>query len=138
MNAVAQEVSTSTFVDNGDGTITDTRTGLMWSKNDIVDDDLTHEQAEKACAEATLAGHTDWRLPAVEELFALADRTRYSPAIDTAFFPSCKSEWYWTATPYAASPSDYAWIVYFSSGSSGSGGRVSDSRVRAVRVASGQ
>lgn len=74
-----------------------------------------------------------WRLPTVEELFLLADRTKFNPAIDKDFFPDCESDWYWTDT-VAASPSGYAWGVYFSHGSSSWYDQDDVGWVRAVRA----
>jgi hypothetical protein len=142
MNAVVSPIPVATvprFVDNGDGTITDTRSGLQWSKATITDKCVTHAKAEKACATLDLAGHSDWRLPTVEELFLLADRKRFSPAIDTEAFPDTRSDWYWTST-IDASSSDYAWLVDFGGGSAYSAHRDDDDAfARAVRsVAPGQ
>ena len=107
---------------------------LIWSKDDVSVKDLTAKQADKACAEFQLNGHKDWRLPSVEELFCLADRSRQSPAIDVAFFPDCKCEWYWSATPVAWR-SGARWVVSFDDGGSSSADGVSRARVRAVRSA---
>ena len=143
MNAAAAASASPTpesrFIDNGDGTVTDTRTGLMWSKATLSDDCVTHAQAEQTCAELDLAGHKDWRLPTVEELFLLADRARKQPAIDTDAFPDTQSDWYWSSTISAWSP-DLAWYVSFHYGHSANYHRDSNSAfVRAVRaVPSGQ
>ena len=126
------------FTDNGDGTVTDNKTGLMWSKDDVSEERLTWAKAVKACAALRLGSHDDWVVPSREQLLTLVDDTRHSPAIDSSAFPSCKSEWYWTSTPYAPSPSGYAWGVSFSYGYSDGDSRVSYYRVRAVRVASRQ
>lgn len=107
---------TPRFIDNGDGTVTDTKLGLMWSKATITEADVTQHQAEDLCRELRLADHADWRLPTVEELFALADRSRYNPAIDTKAFPDTSSEWYWTSTITTWS-SSLAWLVGFYYGS---------------------
>ena len=124
---------TPRFIDNGDGTVTDTKLGLMWSKATITEADVTQHQAEDLCRELRLAEHADWRLPTVEELFALADRSRYNPAIDTEAFPDTSSDWYWTSTITAWS-SSLAWFVSFDYGLAGNGCRVSDDGlVRAVR-----
>ena len=106
---------TPRFIDNGDGTVTDTKLGLMWSKATITEADVTQHQAEDLCRELRLADHADWRLPTVDELFALADRSRYNPAIDTEAFPDTSSDWYWTSTITAWS-SSHAWYLYFSYG----------------------
>ncbi|MBW2303852.1 MAG: DUF1566 domain-containing protein [Deltaproteobacteria bacterium] len=65
------------FVDNGDGTVTDKATGLMWQKSGSPDP-MTWEEA-RAYAEAAnreaFAGYTDWRLPTLEELLSLMERS---------------------------------------------------------------
>jgi hypothetical protein len=127
------------FLDAGDGTVTDTNTGLQWSKATLTPKCVTHADAEKACADLPLAGHTDWRLPTRAELLTLVDDTRVNPAIDTAAFPDTKSDWYWTSTRLASSPG-YAWIVHFFNGNASYGYRDDGSALaRAVRsVAPGQ
>ena len=75
------------FIDNGDGTITDTVTGLMWQKA-TAPGTYTWEQALTYCENLTLAGdYSDWRLPNRNELQSIVDYSRYNPAIDTTFFP---------------------------------------------------
>lgn len=112
--------------------VLDNTTALIWTVKETKP--LTWKKAKAAVEKLDTAGFTDWRLPTVEELFLLADRTKHSPAIDTAFFPDCKSEWYWTGTPAACSPGDYAWGVDFDHGSAGWGGQDDDGGVRAVRA----
>ena len=77
------------FVDNGDETISDRATGLMWQK---ADDGVARDWQESlAYAEGSeLAGHNDWRLPNAKELQSIVDYTRSpqttsSPAIDPIF-----------------------------------------------------
>jgi hypothetical protein len=145
MNAQAatqsEAVRTSFFTDNGDGTVTDTRTGKLWTKATLGGKPLTFEGAQKACAELNeqkLGGRTDWCLGEVEELFLLADRTRYSPAIDTNAFPDTESDWYWsnTATPWDSS---CVFVVGFSGGDVDDGRRGNEAFVRAVsRAPAGQ
>lgn len=113
--------------------VLDTTTGLMWSAAASIGSNAqTHAQAEASCAALSLAGFDGWRLPTVEELFPLADRTREQPAIDTDFF-ACKSDWYWTSTPAAWSAAS-AWFVYFNVGLADYSPRGSVACVRAVRV----
>lgn len=136
MNAAAQDVPSFRFVDNGDDTITDPVTGLMWSKATLSKKCVTQKTAEKTCNELELAGHKDWRLPTIAELFTLVDHTRHGPAIDTSAFPDTKSDWYWSSTLCAWS-SGHAWIVSFSDGFVGSVSRgYNHGFVRAVRAAS--
>lgn len=91
--------------------VKDLARGLMWGPT--LDGKKTWKEAKQACAECRLLGFSDWRLPTVEELFLLADRSRKEPAIDTELFPDTKSDWYWTSSPWAGSPASFAWIVYF-------------------------
>jgi len=117
-----------------DQVVVDRRSGLMWSRVELVEKPMNWETADKTCRELKLAGYSDWRMPTVEELFALADRTRHEPAIEKTAFPECKSSWYWTSTPYAPSPGGCAWSVSFLNGSAGWGDRDGYGFVRAVRA----
>lgn len=94
--------------------VLDNTTNLVWTVKETTR--LNWKKAAAAVQKLDTAGFTDWRLPTVEELFMLADRTKYSPAIDTAYFPDCKSDWYWTSTAAASSPGGYAWGVGFNDG----------------------
>jgi hypothetical protein len=116
--------------------VVDTRTNLMWSAADVSDKQLDFADAGKACAELSLAGFSDWRLPTVEELFLLADRSKFNPAIDTDAFPATKVDWYWSSTVDAESPSVFAWIVLFHYGLSYLYLQHGRARVRAVRSVS--
>jgi hypothetical protein len=98
-----------------EGAIEDTSTGLLWASEDLGTDRLNWANAKKAAATLDLCGLKGWRLPTIRELLTLADYERSSPAIDP-IFSSCKSDWYWTSTPLASSPGDYAWYVFFSYG----------------------
>jgi Protein of unknown function (DUF1566) len=112
--------------------VLDNTTQLIWTVKETAR--MTWKKAGAAVKKLDTAGFADWRLPTVEELFMLADRTKHSPAIDTAFFPECKSDWYWTSTPAAYSPGDYAWVVDFSYGYADWDYQDSDYYVRAVRA----
>ena len=114
------------FIDNGD-TVTDTKTGLMWSKLGT-DKTYTWDEAVELCMKIT--GHNDWRLPTIEELFSIVDYSRYNPAIDTVF--KCEPSVYWSSTTYAYRPS-YAWIVLFYGGYVYYEYKTYDYYVRAVR-----
>ncbi|OQC20523.1 MAG: hypothetical protein BWX69_01719 [Planctomycetes bacterium ADurb.Bin069] len=120
------------FTDNGDRTVTDNCTGLMW-QNETAPGEYTWQDALKYCENLTLAGHSDWRLPNVRELQSFVNYGREDPSIDPVF--SAVSSWYWSASTYVSSPS-FAWCVSFYSGSVGVDGKSSGNYVRAVRSGS--
>ena len=107
--------TTPRFIVNDADTVTDTRTGLMWSRSPLNTKGLDQRDCEKLASECCIGGHSDWHLPTREELVALVDDTRHSPAIDTDAFPGVTGGWYWTSTPTAWSAS-VAWFVNFGSG----------------------
>ena len=114
--------------------VLDTRSNLMWTVEVLPQQ--TFAAAAESVAHLTTAGFADWRVPTVEELFCLADRTRRMPAIDTDYFPEAPSGWFWSSTLDASSPSACAWSVYFDDGYSIWVHQFSDGFVRAVRSVS--
>jgi hypothetical protein len=119
----------SRFIDCGDGTIKDTKTKLMWQKEGSKEE-LTWEKAKEYCDKSSLAGHNDWRMPRIEELFSLIDFERKEPAINPIF--SCESARYWSSIVYAPL-TDLAWSVYFYDGYVVDGFRDHSYYVRPVR-----
>ena len=115
------------FIDNGDDTVTDLQTSLVWTKSTAAKD-VDHKTAEQKIAELG----NGWRLPTSAELFSIADHSKHSPAIDTEAFPDTESDWYWTSTPCAWSDSA-VWVVGFGYGGLTYGHRGSYACVRAVR-----
>jgi hypothetical protein len=59
------------YQDNGDGTVTDLVTGLMWQQDP--GDKMTYDQAVAGASSFNLAGYSDWRLPTIKELYSLID-----------------------------------------------------------------
>ena len=84
------------YQDNGNGTITDLVTNLMWQQEPGVK--MTFQQASAGASSLHLAGYSDWRLPTIKELYSLIlfDGTDVSacpggncsatPFIDTRYF----------------------------------------------------
>jgi hypothetical protein len=99
---------------NGDGTVTDNVTGLMWQQA-VPAGTYTWAQAVAYCPTLTLAGHSDWRLPSIIELVSIVDFGQQSPSINPTYFPSTPSDYFWSASPLAGSSSN-AWYVLFSYG----------------------
>jgi hypothetical protein len=154
--------ATLRFVDNADGTILDTNTGLVWEKKS--DDGSLHDKDSvfpwSSLVTDTIwdwlaqvnteggsgfAGHADWRIPNVKELQTIIDYGRSSPAVDPAFNAACTtgcgvltcsctsiSSFYWSSTTSAGSATS-AWRVSFSDGRLFDVDKSEVLRVRAVR-----
>jgi hypothetical protein len=122
---------TNDFVDNGDSTITDRATSLMWTKHDS-GKGLNWQEAlawaQTKNAESHL-GHNDWRLPNAKELQGIVDYSRspattFSAAIDLLF--TCTGitneagqvdyPCYWTGTTHLSSTGVHNAAVYIAFG----------------------
>ncbi len=101
------------FVDNGNGTVSDNKTGLIWQQGEP--GYMNWQAALDYCNGLELANKTNWRLPNVKELESLTDDSRYNPAIDRNFFPNANASFYWSSTTFASFPDD-AWSVNFGDG----------------------
>lgn len=117
------------YVDNGDGTISDQTTGLVWEKTGSAAG-MNWMAALAWCENATTGGYTDWRLPDIRELSSIVADLRSGPAIDPAF--SCENKWYWSGSTSTYSPTN-AWYVAFNNGSLNRNYKSNPSRVRCVR-----
>ncbi len=124
---------TPRFTDNGNGTITDKLTGLIWTKNANAFGTQTWADALAAAngladgsgglSDGSKAG--DWRLPNLRELQSLIDYRFYSPALSNTLgtgvwaegdpFQGVQSSNYWSSTTYT-NYTDAAWTVYFLDG----------------------
>ncbi len=111
------EYGINDFVDNGDGTITDSATSLMWAQSDSGEgmdweDALAWIQQKN---EENYLGYNDWRLPNAKELQGIVDYTRspattHSAAIDPIFGVTTITDevggtnypFYWTSTTHAS------------------------------------
>lgn len=63
------QINIPSYTDNGDGTITDNVTGLMWQK--VMGEKMSFEEAFQRAKELELGGHHDWRVPSIKELYSL-------------------------------------------------------------------
>jgi len=131
------------FQNNGDGTISDLATGLMWLKTDNGSGiDWEHALAyAQTQNKANYLGHNDWRIPNTKELQSLVDYTRspyatnsanVGPAINSMF--SCTAimndggkadyPYYWTSTSAISQVNGIyasAWYVAYGLAENGSG-----------------
>jgi len=103
---------TSRFEDGGDGTVTDTRSKLMWMrcaigqrwvKGDCVgmSSALTWADAEQKANTVNKSGqffYSDWRLPQLPELASISERQCKHPRINLDVFPNTVADFFWSAT----------------------------------------
>jgi hypothetical protein len=114
------------FTDNGDWTVTDNLTGLMWAKDALLPNTYITDWNDAIdfsnnLSLGTSCGTplTDWRLPNVKELQSLIDFGNQSPALPTGHpFTSVQSSDYWSSTT-SASNTDGAFGVYIVWGMTG-------------------
>jgi len=132
--------ATLAYVDNGDGTITDTNTGLMWEKlsydgtihswgNTYTWDNAFGVKIATLNGGGGFAGHGDWRVPNIKELQSIVNYEIPStgPTVAAAFNTGCtqgctvtscsctQSLSYWSSSSYVFSP-DAVWLVGFNDG----------------------
>ena len=109
------------FTLNGDGTITDALTGLVWMQKANCWERQTWANAltkvaglnsgSETCSGYTTGTHTDWRLPTIKELESLVDAEHVNPALPSGHaFVGVQASSYWSSTSYAIN-SSYAWYV---------------------------
>ncbi|MCP4366007.1 MAG: DUF1566 domain-containing protein [Planctomycetes bacterium] len=122
------------FTDNGNGTVTDSLTGLIWLKNAdcagtsvIWDTAVDYANAlydgctscfgtagDCGLSDGSTAGQ--WRLPNIKELQSLIDFGQYDPALPSGHpFTGVQSYSYWSGSTYASTTSG-AWVVYLVDG----------------------
>jgi len=77
------EYGTNKFVDNGNGTISDNATGLMWMQNDS-EKGMNWQDALNYAENKQFAGFSDWRLPSTKELQSIVDYTRSPKTTNSA------------------------------------------------------
>jgi hypothetical protein len=99
------------FTGNGDGTMTDNNTLLMWQR---VDDNIqrTWDDARSYCENLTLGGSTGWRLPTAKEIITITDYDFPFGIISPSVFPNAASRSYTTSEGgYMANQPDYVKCV---------------------------
>lgn len=141
------------YADNGDGTISDRVTGLVWEKLDraggVHDVGVTGSWSAALAKVAQLnqsafAGHTDWRVPNRRELLSLVDYGPIGLSVQPAFNSACASgcastvcsctaaSAYWSSSAYVPDATR-KWIVSFGGGSTSTDAKQSAHGLRAVR-----
>ena len=78
-----EDYGKNSFADDGNGTITDNATGLMWMQNDS-GTTMNWQQALEYAERKEFAGFNDWRLPNIKELQSIVDYSRAPGATNSA------------------------------------------------------
>ena len=118
------EARAQRFTDNGNGTVTDTVTGLMWTKDANLFGRLTWHGVLSRCSSFSISGIGGWRLPNKDELVVL-----YHAIQGGHPFTGVQSSFYWTG-PVHTYP---AWFVRMSDGGVITGNRAGTTYVWPVR-----
>ena len=111
-------------------TVVDKDTGMMWQDSSIIVK-KNYSDAISYCEDLSISGYSDWRLPNIDELMSISDKSRYKPAIKK-IFKNTKNDYYWSSSKYKGNSSK-AWIVNFYNGYDSSYDISSNSYVRCVR-----
>ena len=119
------------------GIVTDNNTQLQW-QNDTPVPDATWEDAINYCEGLALGSYTDWRLPNLNELYSIVDRTitdPNTPAVDTAFQNingDSSDDVYWSSST-TIEYKDMAWVLRFSKGTDTTKAKSATNHVMCVR-----
>jgi hypothetical protein len=124
----AYQINPMSYTDNGDGTVTDNITGLVWQQqvdNQSINwyqasgtfDPVHNPGSTDACGSLTLGGHSDWRLPSKKELISILDYSIWypNPTINQVYFPNTIAGDFWSSTPCSDAQAS-AWGVFFGGG----------------------
>ena len=128
----------NSFVDNGDDTVTDEATGLMWLKYDsgyydagsYSNGSMDWEEALEWCSTLIEADYDDWVLPDAKQMQSIVDYSRSpatsgTPAIDVDYFETSSITdpegelnypYFWTSTSHLDGVPQGKYAVYIAFG----------------------
>ena len=124
------------FTDNGDGTVTDNRTGLMWQKVEQAAA-IAWEDGFAAASALRLGGYDDWRMPNIKELRSIHSDAVVRPTIDTKYFPGTAAAIFWSSTTQIGQNGVTAWTIDFNFGVVSYNPKTDRLHLRAVRGGAG-
>lgn len=141
---------TSDFIDNGDGTVTHKKTGLMWMRcaigqtwtgSSCAGNAAKYNWNDAMALKSDFADKHDWRLPNFDELLSIVDKGKRKPATNSVIFPNTPFEMFWSSSLvtddflyFFPGSGGGAWIVDFDYGSDNIwNGKMYDNYVRLVR-----
>lgn len=141
VRAVRGNKVAASFVDNGDGTVTDVATGLMWEQKtddgSLRDKDNAYTWQEAhgsyiAQLNASDPDYDDWRIPSIKELMSISHPPSLFPAVDGTYFPHATDANYWSSTT-SFDDNAKAWSVYCNFGGNWYESKLAKYKIRAVR-----
>jgi len=118
---------TARFTDNGDGTVLDTASGLMWMRCSLGQAwtgescngearSLAWTAAQSATDEINQSGEhffSDWRVPGLRDLAMIVERACHDPRINLTVFPNTAPAFFWTGTERQDDPESRAYALSF-------------------------
>ncbi len=125
LDYIPNEWQDSRYINNHNGTVTDTITNLIWKQ---CSEGQTYSSSDNTCtgsatkmnwqealgkAGTSFAGKTDWRLPNIKELDSLVVRNCHNPSINETLFPNTPAYVFFSSSPVSSTPSTDAWRVIF-------------------------
>ncbi len=127
-SAIVATTPTADFSDNGDGTVTHHKTGLIWQRCSLgqtwdgsycIDNATTYNWPASApqAKDNLFAGYSDWRLPNKNELASIIEYRCHHPAINSQIFPNTSPSGYWSSSHSSNYGNHTSWSVDFNSGS---------------------
>lgn len=122
------------YTDNGNGTVIDNNTGLIWVKDSNaagIGGTYVWLDALNGCENLNYAGYSDWRLPNINELWSIVNYSK-TPCINTTYFLNTSISFYWSSTTFVTYLPN-AWLVYFGDGDVSGAGKTYAYPIRCVR-----
>jgi hypothetical protein len=140
---------TERFTDNGDGTVTDKTSGLMWMRCAVGQEwtgDTCRGEAESFAWPATEAAATalnesgdlffsDWRVPGLRDLALIVERECRDPRINLTVFPNTEPDFFWTSSQQQDDGEDRVYALSFGPEGVESHAKATAHQLRLVRTA---